>query len=76
LLADAPDLPPALDPLIVAPPQTVRTCAAAKNASDRVVNDRQAVPTPPRSNVLVQTLAHPGDQFLRLATRTVLLGVE
>jgi len=67
---------PALDPLVAALPQTIRTWAERTAGPVKVVHDEQALLTPSRVQELVQSLAHPHPDFQHMAAPVSVLSFD
>ncbi|MDQ3484742.1 MAG: DUF3800 domain-containing protein [Actinomycetota bacterium] len=76
LLAEAPDHPPALDPLIAALAQTARAWSRRTGRPVRVVHDQQAVLTPPRIQSLIDLLWTPHPDLAAYAPRVRVSAIE
>lgn len=76
LLADAPDYPPALDPLIPALAQTARAWSRRTGRPVRLVHDQQAVLTPPRVAALIDLLRAPHPDLAKYAPRVRVTAID
>lgn len=69
-------MPPALDPLFAAIPQTARSWHGQLKCSIQLVHDVQSSLTPPRVEAMLAALRRPTPEFARFAAGIPVLGLE